>query len=110
MPKFRKNRQELVDSYLSARQAQDAEPAREIVKDARRLLRKTKGDDWTILAESLVDPEGKWLVAEVFSKAPVPKKLKRPMLRAAVYEVDPSYPHVRGISDVVSYEGHEEVR
>ncbi len=55
------------------------------------MLSKATAEDWKLLEDALHDQERKWLVAEVFSKTPVPKRLLDAMLRAAVYEVNPSF-------------------
>ena len=61
-----------------------------IVKEARRLLASATPDDWNSLSHALQDDERKWFVAAIFSHSPVPKRLLKPMIRAAVYEVNPS--------------------
>jgi hypothetical protein len=63
----------------------------QLVENARRLLSKTTEDDWSKLENALADNEVKWFVAAVLSKAPLPKRLLKAMLRAAVYEVNPSF-------------------
>jgi hypothetical protein len=63
----------------------------QLVEDARRLLSKTTEDDWSKLENALADNDVKWFVAAVFSKSPLPKRLLKAMLRAAVYEVNPSF-------------------
>jgi hypothetical protein len=81
----------IFDVYQSARRAGDRQATERIVKDARRLLSQATAEDWTLLEAGLHDQERKWLVAGVFSKAPLPKRLFKAMLRAAVYEVNPSF-------------------
>jgi hypothetical protein len=82
---------EFFDAYQSARRAGDRQATEQVVKDARRLLAQASAEDWNLLEAALHNQERKWLVAGVFSKAPVPKRLFKAMLRAAVYEVNPSF-------------------
>jgi hypothetical protein len=82
--------EEFFDAYQSARCAGDRQVTERIIKDARSLLSKAPTEDWKLLGAALHDQERKWLVAEVFSKAPVPKRLFNVMLRAAVHEINPS--------------------
>jgi hypothetical protein len=83
--------EEFFGAYQLARCAGDRQAIEQIIKDARRLLSQTTAEDWKLLEAALHDQERKWLVAEVFSKAPVPKRFFKAMLRAAVYEVNPSF-------------------
>lgn len=88
---FRMTWRDLFDSYLTARCGEDRNTMQQIAEEARRLLSKATAEDWKLLEEALGDPERKWLVAAVFVKAPVPKRLLKAMLRAAVYEINPSF-------------------
>ncbi len=83
--------EEVFDAYLSARRGGNRNSTAQVVKDARHSLSEATAEDWRLLEEALHDPERKWLVAEVFSRAPVPKRLLKAMLRAGVYEVNPSF-------------------
>ena len=47
--------------------------------------------NWEFLEDALHEQARKWLMAEVFSEASVPLRFLSAMLRAAVYEVDPSF-------------------
>ncbi len=82
--------EELFDAYASARRGDKHASPEEVVQQARRLLSSAAPDDWETLGQALRDGERKWLVAAVFSRSPVPKRLLAPMIRAAVYEVNPS--------------------
>lgn len=83
------NLDELCRSFVTTRR--DERAGREqIIKEARRLLRSATSDDWLYLSDALEDYERKWFVAAIFSRSPVPKRLLKPMIRAAVYEVNPS--------------------
>src|ERR1700722_6063439 len=83
--------QELFDAHRSLNIGNRPGWKTELVQDARRLLSRTTKDDWRSLEDALADNELKWFVAEVFSKAQLPKRLFRAMLGAAVYEVNPSF-------------------
>lgn len=63
--------------------------ALDAVRHARALYRDKKSRDLGWLDDALLDDEKKWFAAEVLS-ASVPKHFLKPMLRAAVYEPDPS--------------------
>lgn len=57
---------------------------------ARRRVSENTPEDWRWLAVSLLKEETKLFVAKVFAKQPVPRRLFRNFLRAAVHEGDPS--------------------
>jgi hypothetical protein len=57
---------------------------------ARKRVAENDAADWEWLRASLDDPQRKWFVAEVFRFQSVPKRLRGPMLRAGVYERNPS--------------------
>jgi hypothetical protein len=60
------------------------------IQAARRTLAENTVEDWKWLERALEDPERKWFVADVFSEAPIPKRLLHAFVRAAVYEPDAS--------------------
>jgi hypothetical protein len=78
-------------SYYLARSVGDQRSLEQITKNARRLLSEANAEVWQQLEEALSHQERKWLVAAIFSKARVPNRLLHAMLRAAVYEADPSF-------------------
>ncbi len=57
---------------------------------ARRRVSENTAEDWLWLAAALENEETKLFVAMVFAKQPVPRRLVRNFLRAAVHEGDPS--------------------
>jgi hypothetical protein len=57
---------------------------------ARKRVAQNNTEDWEWLKTALGDAERKWFVASVFAFQPVPKRLVKPMLQAAVLERDPS--------------------
>ena len=61
---------------------------------ARKRVHQNSPQDWAWLRTSLGDAERKWFVASVFQFQPVPKRLLMPMLRAAVFERNPSHNRV----------------
>lgn len=67
----------------------------EVCRELRPLLRAefavATNDAWAWLAEALTDEERKWFVVFVLQvHGSVPNVLYRPMIRAAVYEINPS--------------------
>jgi hypothetical protein len=62
----------------------------QIVTEARRLLSTATQDDWESLSNALEVDQRKWFIAAIFARSPVPKRLLKAMIRAAVYEVNPS--------------------
>jgi len=79
-----------------------------IINEARRLLPSATPDDWNLLADDLENDERKWFVAAIFSRSPVPKRLLKPMIRAAVYEVNPSL-NREFVSPCIASYGHRVV-
>jgi hypothetical protein len=89
--------------------ARDDRAGREqIIKDARRLLLSATSDEWNWLSDALDDDERKWFVAASFSRSPVPTRLLKPMIRAAVYEVNPSL-NREFVSPCIASYGHRVV-
>jgi hypothetical protein len=76
-------------AFVMARR-DDRATKEQVVKEARRLLSTANPDDWESLSEALEDDHRKWFIAAIFAKSPVPKRLLKAMIRAAVYEVNPS--------------------
>jgi len=71
----------------------DIGPKHEAVKDARGHLQNPVPSDWQWLEEALKDEQNKWFVAAVFKSYPVPKRLVKPFLQAAINETNPSFNH-----------------
>lgn len=69
----------------------DIGPKHEAVKDARGHLQNPVPSDWQWLEEALKDEQNKWFVAAVFKSYPVPKRLVKPFLQAAINETNPSF-------------------
>ena len=82
--------EELFDAYASARRGDKHASSEQVVKEARRMLSSAKPDDWETLRQALRDGKRKWLVAAMFSRSPVPKRLLAPMIHAAIDEINPS--------------------
>jgi hypothetical protein len=100
--------EDLFVSFVSARQSNHREEVARYVQQARRQLATNTNDDWKMLANALQDHDRKWFVAEVFSKAPIPKRLFSAFVRAAIYEVNPSHNRYFVEPCVASY-GHRKV-
>lgn len=81
---------DLFSSYLAARRENDSVVTEKFVKKARIFLSTATPTDLDILSAALEENERKWFVAAIFSRSPVPKRLLKAMLRAGVYEVNPS--------------------
>lgn len=95
---------DLCRSFVATRR--DDRAGREhIIKEARRLLSSATPDEWNSLSDALDDDERKWFVAAIFSRSPVPKRLLNPMIRAAVYEVNPSL-NKHFVSPCIASYGH----
>jgi hypothetical protein len=60
------------------------------IKAARQLTASGKSEFWSWLTESLHDEQRKWFVAAFFDSYPVPRRLLNEMIRAGVYERNPS--------------------
>src|SRR5688572_5287328 len=60
------------------------------LQDTRKRVAQNSVADWQWLREALEDPQKKWFVALVFRFQPVAKRLRAAMLRAGVYERNPS--------------------
>jgi hypothetical protein len=58
---------------------------------ARKRTAQNGPEDWQWLHDALDDPQKKWFVAEVFRFQSVPKRLRSAMLRAGIYERNPSF-------------------
>jgi hypothetical protein len=82
--------EELFGAHVSARRGGKHASSEQVVKEARRLLSSATPEDWETLRQALRDGERKWLVAAVFARSPVPKRLLAAMIHAAIAEVDPS--------------------
>jgi hypothetical protein len=82
--------EELFGAYASARRGDKHASSEQVVKEAHRMLSSATPDDWETLKQALKDGKRKWLVAAVFSRSPVPKRLLAAMIHAAIYEVNPS--------------------
>jgi len=61
----------------------------QIVRDARKLLSRAYRDEDAWVATALREPRKKWFVAQVF-RGNVPRRFFAAMIRAAVYESNPS--------------------
>jgi hypothetical protein len=94
-------------AFLTARY-DDRATKNQIVKEARRLLSTATSADWERLSEALADDKQKWFVAAIFSEYPVPKRLVKAMIRAAIYEVNPSLNRAF-ISPCIASYGHRTV-
>lgn len=99
---------ELYQSFAAARRQNIKEEAARIVSQARRQLATNTSDDWTKLGEFLRDDDRKWLLAEVFSTAPVPKRIFSAFIRAAICESNPSLNKYFVKPCIASY-GHRKV-
>ena len=78
------------EAYRTAMEAGEDREADEFLQDARTCVLQNGSDDWQWLGSALDDSEQKWFVAAVFRFQAVPMQLLDDMLRAAVYERDPS--------------------
>jgi hypothetical protein len=76
--------------WIEARQHRGDEAHRRL-QAARQRIAHNSPEDWRWLRAALDDPQRKWFVAEVFRFQPVPKRLLASMLRAGVYERNPSF-------------------
>ena len=74
------------ETHLGRRRAE----AHERLQEARKRVAQNSTEDWQWLRAALDDPPKKWFVAKVFRSQSVPKRLMAGMLRAAVYERNPS--------------------
>jgi len=63
--------------------------ATRVLREARKLLARSYRDHDAWVTDALLDPDKKWFVAQVVEKN-VPHRFLNPMIRAAVYERDPS--------------------
>lgn len=81
--------EDLCRAFVSARRDDRATKER-VAKEARRLLSTATSDDWESLTEALGDDQRKWFIAAIFAESPVPKRMLKAMIRAAIYEANPS--------------------
>jgi len=86
----------------------DIGPKHEAVKDARGHLQNPVPSDWQWLEEALKDEQNKWFVAAVFKSYPVPKRLVKPFLQAAINETNPSF-NRQFVEPVIESFGHRRV-
>jgi hypothetical protein len=82
--------EEAFDSYQTARRDGNHSALEQIAENARCMVSMSDAEDWKLLENALHDQEHKWLVAEVFAKVSVPRRLLNALLQASVYEVNPS--------------------
>src|SRR5262249_13293025 len=67
------------------------EKAHRQLQAARKRVAQNSPEDWQWLRTALDDPGRRWFVAEVFRFQSVPKRLRDALLRAGVYERNPSF-------------------
>ncbi len=65
--------------------------AKSHIKTARQLVASIGTAGWSWLSEALNDEQQKWFVAAFFNSYPVPRRLLKEMIRAAVLEKNPSF-------------------
>jgi hypothetical protein len=82
--------EDLFEAYLAVQRGDKHPSAEQVVQEARRQLSSATPEDWEALEQALWDGQRKWLVAAVFARSPVPRRLLGPMIEAAIYEVNPS--------------------
>jgi hypothetical protein len=68
----------------------DEDTKEQLLTEARGLMQFASPEDWELLSKELEDGERKWFVAALFSRSPLPTQLLMPMIRAAIYETNPS--------------------
>ena len=81
------------EDYFHFWQATKGQPgplASQHLESARRRVRENSSEDWLWLSDALHDSNRKTFVALVFQKQPVPKRLLKCFLQAAVLEENPS--------------------
>jgi len=78
------------DAYWAAVEGDEHPAGEDFWQDARNCVLQNGPDDWQWLSNALEDSKQKWFVADVFRFQPLPEQLLDAMLRAAVYERDPS--------------------
>jgi hypothetical protein len=83
--------EQLYESWQAARDRRDTESQIAQIKAARQLTASAKAEFWSWLAGALHNEQRKWFVAKFFDSYPVPKRMLKEMIRAGVYEKDPSY-------------------
>jgi|SRR5579871_1413898 len=98
---------DLCRAFISAR-LDDRVTRKRSVTEARGLLSTATDADWQKLSEWLADDRRKWFVAAVFEQFPVPERLMYALIRAAVYEVNPSFNKQFVVPCIASY-GHRVV-
>lgn len=82
---------QLYESWEAASNPRDTPSRMAHIKAARLLTASREPEVWRWLADALLDERRKWFVADFFRKYPVPKRLFDDMIRAGVYEEDPSF-------------------
>ncbi len=103
--------QELTDAcqlYVAAIGARRGGDFVESVHQARRFLSHASYEDWKALNDWLTDENRKWFVAHVFKKGPVPGRMFKSFLSAAIREKNPSL-NQRFVEPCICTWGHRKV-